>query len=426
MRPRICELFDTTTTREYTIRDVQIGNEKPFTPIRIPDGIKGPICYLCHDRLNKVHWFYHRLCHRCGEVSYTKRQSIRDLTGHRAIVTGGRVKLGYQIALKLLRAGSSVLVTSRNWENALTRYQDEPDYEIWKDRLHVCRLDFDLLHVDQLLPSLEAELNRIWPDHPGVDIVVHNAAQTIPDVSEAPFVKGGQSSESGVVPEKTRRYPPREWTTMAFPEVDRYQRKVDRRETNTWSTEFGHVGMDEAKQVLIANAWAPFVLNQFLLPRLLASRHTPYIIHVHAKEGHFESHKTLCHMHTNMAKAAVCMMTRCLALPTTSYSERRAYQQFWIDGLPWRGRFSEGGEDKIPAPRHRKLYHERTKAIHVHGVDPGWFSVDEYTIETRINKNLYFSPIDEIDAASRVVYPIFVEAPSFPGTWRHYIPVLDF
>ena len=441
MRPRICELFDTTTTREYTLLDEVIKkdwlvNGETFKPVIIPRGIKNPACYLCNERISQVHWFYHKLCSECGEVSYRKRNFTKDLTGYKAIVTGGRVKLGYQIVLKLLRAGASVMITSRNWENALIRYKDEPDYESWGGRLHVCKINFDLLKIDQLLQEFDQELDRIWPDDPSIDIVIHNAAQTICDVAEVPFESKKRKREpednfpnkSARIEDsqkKSRKYPPIEWVETVFPEVDRYQRKIDQRETNTWSAKFGSVGIEEAKQVLIANAWAPFVLNQFLLPRLMASQYNGYIIHVHAKEGHFNSHKTLCHMHTNMAKAALSMMTRCLAKPMTTYSDRQEYQTVMAKDLPWVDRYSKAVVTNDIRHRGRNE-HDLTKEIRVHGVDPGWFSVDEYTKESRIKKNLFFSVIDEIDAASRVVHPIFTEAQSFPGTWRHYVPLINF
>lgn len=428
MRPRICELFDTSTPREYTllnntIFDTWIKDKASFKPIPVPRGIRCPNCYLCGKRTNVVHWFYHQLCTTCGDASYEKRNLKKDLSGQRAIVTGGRIKLGYQIVLKLLRAGAEVMITSRYWKNALIRYQDEPDFEVWKERLHVCRLNFDLLNLDQLLPEMDAELSRIWPDDSAIDIVIHNAAQTICNVKEGSLKRKREDHDDAARP---RKYPPRQWFTNVFPEMDRYERQLEERKVNTWSTVFSNVNPTEAKQVLIANAWAPFVLNQFLLPRLAASQNRQYIIHVHAKEGHFNSHKTLCHMHTNMAKAALSMMTRCLALPMSTYSGRQQYQKKWTEELPWTKRYL-----KMPfldsSIQHRgRNHHDITHNLNVHGVDPGWFSVDEYTLQTRKEKNLFFSPIDEIDAASRVVYPIFTEAPSYPGTWRHYIPLINF
>ena len=480
--PMICQLFDTTSTRQYTQLDEQVRHtqdEYDPSPIALPSGMRLPRCYLCCKRINQVHWFYSTICPTCGQAALRKRYLTRDLTGFKALVTGGRLKLGYQIALKLLRAGAQVVITSRNWTNALERYQDEPDYANWSQRLHVCQINFDLLQVDQLLPELEAELNRIWPDDSALDIIIHNAAQTISGVAEAAFSSSTTTdttptettttetttTEAGVtdvgtstaplskdidsveVPasilgkrkrphqekwkkvkrQKVRgpKFPPMHWIQNKMPEVDRYQRKIDHRAVNTWTTRFGQVAPIEAKEVLLANAWAPFVLNQFLMRRLLKSTYGPFIIHVHAKEGHFSSHKTVCHTHTNMAKAAVSMMTRCLAGAETSPSFMSQYQSQWIEGLPWAERFKAQfihADQKFKVRQHDKQFRQ----LKVHGVDPGWFSIDEYSFHQRIDQNLLFPPIDEIDAAARVVYPIMVNAPSFPGTWRHYVPLLEF
>ena len=52
-----------------------------------------------------------------------------DMTGRIAIVTGGRVKIGYYIATKLLSYGAKVLITSRFPKDALFKFQKDPDYE---------------------------------------------------------------------------------------------------------------------------------------------------------------------------------------------------------------------------------------------------------------------------------------------------------
>jgi len=227
MRPRIRELFDTSTPREYTLLNDTIfktwmKDKESFKPIPVPKSIWCPNCYLCGTRTKDVHWFYHQLCSTCGTTAYDKRNFQKDLSGQKAIVTGGRVKLGYQIALKLLRAGADVIITSRCWKNALNRYEDEPDFQTWKDRLHVCRLNFDLLHLDQLLPELNAELNRIWPNDSAIDILIHNAAQTICDVKEGSQKRPREEDHDEATPKKySRRYPPRQWAENVFPEVDR-------------------------------------------------------------------------------------------------------------------------------------------------------------------------------------------------------------
>ena len=203
--PRLCELFDTESVYEYSQLNSQIINEwkqwkensskteetnfinsnhSKFSPIHFPPRMKRPRCYLCNNRMNNIHWFYPHACFNCGEASFIKRTFTRDLTGYRALVTGGRIKLGYQIALKLLRNGAEVMITSRYWENAEERYKTEFDYNEWSSRLHICRINFDLYKVDELLPFLNEEMNRVWPEGVYLDIVIHNAAQTISGVSD--------------------------------------------------------------------------------------------------------------------------------------------------------------------------------------------------------------------------------------------------
>lgn len=544
--PKICHLHNATSTTEFSSLETKyyseyLANEmeqmeprekeqtkkkskhRPSrtltSSIKLPRFYSAPKCYRCAKPTNKFSWFYWSLCPECGNDSYRLRHLTTDLTGQRAIVTGGRLKLGFQIALKLLRFGAEVLITSRQWNNAIEAYKREPDYDIWKNRLYVAKLNFDLLRIDELLPQFGSIIDEIWGVNASIDIIVHNAAQTIFNVAEklpecmsnlstSSFLSSSSSSSlsssssssssspSSSSPEEffsgeylstskrsrseaniddfpdneplikkpksmesncESRYPPSYWSTNPYPPVDKYHRLMDERSSNTWSTEFGNVNYTEAKQVLLANAWAPFVLNEFLLPRLMASTNQPYIIHVHAKEGNFSAHKTLNHTHTNMAKAALSMMTRCIGGHRSNYDENREYQRRYIHGLNWAIRYSpdlkrsakmEKIQKEVKHTRHykskktlsqpivtdipkiekKKLQKENkiSSKIRVHGVDPGWFSIDEYSLATRQEKHLLFPPIDDIDAASAVVYPIVMSAPSFPGTWKHYIPQVDF
>lgn len=496
--PKICSLFNAKDNHTYSTLNFQYFEEwkkskdpsdqknlKDLHPIKLNRDYRFPKCYLCCQRTEYIHWFYHYLCPACGEASYQLRNVSRDLSGRRAIVTGGRLKLGYQIALKLLRSGAEVIVTSRKWTEALERYHTEPDYEMWKDRLFVLRVNFDLMIIDELLPLLVQEIERIWPDG-CVDIIIHNAAQTIFNVPEIgssgdqlfgtsedirDVLKRSSSSEDGkTILKKTSfseyseekslprsefplrqklPYPPAEWSDDPFPDVDKYGRMMELRKVNTWTTRFGDVNPNEAKQVLIANSWAPFVLNQFIMPYLnrsaIKNQRKSFIIHVHAKEGHFSSHKTLCHTHTNMAKASLCMLTRCLAAPYSTRATRWDYQRKLLEKqeeitsdelpdreilnhpreVPWLNRFRNSLVD-YEVPNQSPREHLISENISIHGVDPGWFSIDEYGLEMRRMKNLLFPPVDEFDAASRILYPIIMNMDSFPGTWRHYIPLLDY
>lgn len=102
---------------------------------------KGRKCYVCKDRFNELHHFYHTMCSECAEYNYTKRFQTKDLTGKYAIVTGGRIKIGFEVCLKLLRAGANVVATTRFPKDALNRYSKESDYSEWEYRLQIIHLD---------------------------------------------------------------------------------------------------------------------------------------------------------------------------------------------------------------------------------------------------------------------------------------------
>lgn len=106
-------------------------------------------CYVCKSSFVELHHFYHRLCKTCAETNYNKRvDACPYMEGKIAIVTGGRVKIGYETALRLLRNGATVVVTSRFPMNALERYEKELDYDVWKSKLFIYGLD--MLSLDDI------------------------------------------------------------------------------------------------------------------------------------------------------------------------------------------------------------------------------------------------------------------------------------
>jgi hypothetical protein len=62
-------------------------------------------CYTCKQRYVEVDAFYHQLCPPCAALNRARREARTDLTGRRALLTGGRAKIGMHIALRLLRDG---------------------------------------------------------------------------------------------------------------------------------------------------------------------------------------------------------------------------------------------------------------------------------------------------------------------------------
>ena len=94
-------------------------------------------CACCKSPYTLRHSFYHQLCPRCAEVNWAKRSQSAPMHGMVALVTGGRVRIGFCIALKLLRAGARVLVTSRYPNDTALRYAREADHAEWCGRLEV-------------------------------------------------------------------------------------------------------------------------------------------------------------------------------------------------------------------------------------------------------------------------------------------------
>src|ERR1700682_1314840 len=94
-------------------------------------------CYVCKKEFSTVHHFYDRLCITCAEENLPKRTELADLSGRVALLTGGRVKIGYQAGLKLLRAGARLVVTTRFPRDSAARYARALGFGEWGDRRQV-------------------------------------------------------------------------------------------------------------------------------------------------------------------------------------------------------------------------------------------------------------------------------------------------
>ncbi|MGB8931715.1 MAG: SDR family oxidoreductase, partial [Anaeromyxobacteraceae bacterium] len=131
------------------------------------------ICYVCKQEYTRVHRFYDQLCPRCGDENEQRRVATADLRGRVALITGARVKIGYQAAILLLRAGCTVVACTRFPRDAAARYAREPDFEDWRDRLLVHGVD--LRHT----PSVEHLCHWLDVTLPRLDFQLHNACQTV-------------------------------------------------------------------------------------------------------------------------------------------------------------------------------------------------------------------------------------------------------
>ncbi len=129
-------------------------------------------CYICKEDFTLVDAFYHWLCPRCAAMSHAKRDQRTDLTGKRALLTGGRAKIGMYIALRLLRDGAHTTITTRFPKDAVRRFAAMEDSADWIHRLKVVGIDLrDPTQVISLTDDVAA-------DGP-LDIIINNACQTV-------------------------------------------------------------------------------------------------------------------------------------------------------------------------------------------------------------------------------------------------------
>jgi 3-oxoacyl-ACP reductase-like protein len=135
--------------RSAVYATIWLERPKPETPDDRPEFSKERACYVCKKPFAKMHRYYDSMCETCGDFNYAKREQTADLDGHYALVTGARVKIGFQASLKLLRAGAHVIVTTRFPVDAADRYSKEPDFPAFHERLQIHGID--LRHT----PSVE-------------------------------------------------------------------------------------------------------------------------------------------------------------------------------------------------------------------------------------------------------------------------------
>mmetsp|Transcript_8792 Transcript_8792/g.21050 ORF Transcript_8792/g.21050 Transcript_8792/m.21050 type:complete len:723 (-) Transcript_8792:313-2481(-) len=449
-------------------------------------------CYACKVRYRELHQFYDQLCPDCAKLNWEKRHQTANLKGKVAVVTGSRVKIGFQTCLKLLRAGATVVATTRFPNSAAEAYQKEPDFDQFKDRLQIYGLDLrDVTGIEAFCRFL-----KLTYSESGIDMLINNACQTIrrptgyylplcqkeeslwkgADATHKKLLSGcreferirrqlqlgsgsngsqgsdgthpasilggdpspavpmpsnetkieeaktpdndqqGSGSSTALVVQKrtngtltTTANAPFESNGVAhsaamsqmilLPEdvgvsdevlppgvTDINGQQLDLRTTNSWRLKMEEVSTPEVMECMFINAIAPFVLNSRLKPLMKVphSHEDRFIINVSAMEGKFYRYKMANHPHTNMAKAALNMMTRTSA------------------------------EDLAKNSR-----------IFMNSVDTGWIN-DENPLERATKTaatNLFQTPIDEIDAAARILDPIFsgMNDPTTPKDYGKFL-----
>jgi NAD(P)-dependent dehydrogenase (short-subunit alcohol dehydrogenase family) len=326
-------------------------------------------CYQCKVLYVQVDAFYHQLCPDCAALNRQRREARTDLRGRHALLTGGRAKIGMYIALRLLRDGAETTITTRFPRDAARRFAAMPDSGDWLGRLHI--VGIDLRQVGQVVALADAVAAR-GP----LDILINNAAQTVrrsPD-AYARLIAG--EAEALVDPARVlelgdphQRHP---GMTLALAdrrvELDAGGLIPDEVDHNSWTQRVEEIDPVEMLEVQLCNTTAPFILISRLRPALaVAPARRRYIVNVSAMEGSFgRGYKGPGHPHTNMAKAALNMLTR------TS-----AQEMLVRDG------------------------------ILMTSVDTGWITDERpHRTRTRLAEEGFHAPLDLADGAARVYDPI--------------------
>ncbi len=248
-------------------------------------------CYACGLARQESHPDYEWMCARCGNESTTFRELPMKLQGRRALVTGGRVKIGQATALRLLRCGAEVHVTTRFPLDATRRFEREPDFTHWSARLHVHGLDFRAL--GRLIDAIAR-----WSAGPAFDLIINNAAQSVWQPREAfELLYAGETEHEA---DALAPFFPRELARLDLERVD------------SWPQVLGEIAPVDLVEVQVVNAIAPFLIVNGLRENLKRSTFSDrYVVNVSAVEGQFsrdlKSHR---HPHTNVAKAGLNMLTR--------------------------------------------------------------------------------------------------------------------
>jgi len=390
----------------------KIHCEHPYSELKSPRN-----CYVCKAEYTRLHFFYDAMCPACAEFNYQKRFQTAPLDGQVALITGSRLKIGYQATLMMLRAGATVIATTRFPVDSALRFSKEEDFSKWADRLHIYGLD--LRHT----PSVEIFCTYVEQKYDRLDLLINNAAQTVrrPPGFYAHMLtnemlgfenlpqsarmlldhfeecKGTLASFSKISP-ATEVALPVSWDGRApgiglrasaqlsqipykydhalvkeevFPvgKLDADLQQVDLRKTNSWRLKLGEIATSEMLELQLINAVAPFVLCNRLVSMMKRDvTGQKHIVNVSAMEGKFlRFKKSERHPHTNMAKAALNMLTHTSARDLAKYG------------------------------------------IFMNAVDTGWVT-DEDPVALSAYKQDHHDfqpPLDIVDGAARVCDPFF-------------------
>ncbi|MEU5217078.1 SDR family NAD(P)-dependent oxidoreductase [Streptomyces sp. NPDC020807] len=361
-------------------------------------------CYVCKTRYVEVDYFYHQLCQPCAALNRAKRDASADLSGKRALLTGGRAKIGMYIALRLLRDGAHTTITTRFPKDAIRRFKAMEDSADWMHRLEVVGID---LRDPAQAVALADQVAEAGP----LDILINNATQTVRRLpsaysalvegESAPLPAGelpahhvigafnsgavGELVGSSELPAGVRDLEAQQVADLALvagnatiakhldgTAIDAGGLVPDVVESNTWVQSIEQISPVELLETQLCNYTAPFILISKLRASMAdaakkAGSGRAYVVNVSAMEGVFSrGYKGAGHPNTNAAKAAMNMVTR------TSGQE-----MFQTDG------------------------------ILMTSVDTGWITDERpHFDKLRLAEEGFHAPLDLVDGAARVYDPV--------------------
>jgi len=389
-------------------------------------------CYICQFILLSHHPQYSSLCRPCGDFNLASCElslpQNLSLQGKTALITGGRVNLGYHTALRLLRCGARVIVSTRYPRDAEARYLAEGDFHGWSQALSIIGADFraakDVFH----LIGLVKDQLKNW-DAQKLDILMNNAAQTLTDPLETERravqkeyqlkleetssnllhdgseyharIRGGMKGLQILAMTSQQEVgfleAAEEDTDLSknFQIEQNLAHKSDADSKSSWTQSMSQIPYEDVISAHSVNTFVPLILTRELLPLMGRARdqspseNSPtkpqgYIINVSSREGIFESHpnsssKNGHHVHTNLTKAALNMLTETEAGPA------------WRDGK-----------------------------VAINSVDPGYMSAAPEIEKKWKELGRNGTPIGWDDGAGRVLWPIAV-GESGEAVWGRFL-----
>ena len=334
------------------------------------------------------------------------------------------------IALRLLRDGAHTTITTRFPHDAVRRFSELEDSADWIHRLKV--VGIDLRDPTQVI-ALADDVAAAGP----LDVLINNACQTVRrspgaysqlvEAESAPLPLGVTLPEMVTFDRVSEAHPAAIAGALAADPVAHHDGESaaqaaaahtaasltalalragnasldahlagtavdaggllpDVATTNSWTQTVDEVDPLELLEVQLCNSVAPFLLVSRLRPALAeaarrATSGRAHVVNVSAMEGQFSrSYKGPGHPHTNMAKAALNMMTR------TSSQEMF-----------------------------------ETDRILMNAADTGWITDERpHQDKLRIAAEGWHAPLDLVDGAARVYDPV-VQGEAGTDLYGHFL-----